>query len=130
MDTTKSYKVVPTHYSIPNKIVKIIDNNPEVGEMVKIEYYLALLLQNLIRNNKLYIMKKVSNKEQSNNANLLLADSKIFLSDKEKDRIVIGSETNRGKVEGLTTFRNWLINGEVVGRWRDVYEDGGKFYFC
>lgn len=39
MNTTKSYKVVPTHYSIPNKIVRIIDNNSEVGEMVKIEYY-------------------------------------------------------------------------------------------
>ena len=75
-------------------------------------------------------MEKTSNEKQSNNTNVLLADSKIFLSDKEKNRIVIGSETNRGKVEGLTTFRNWLINGEVIGRWRDVYEDDGKFYFC
>ena len=62
-------------------------------------------------------------------ANTVLADSKIFLSDKEKNQIVIGSETNWGKVEGLTTFRNWVVDGEVVGRWRDVYEEGGKFYF-
>ncbi len=74
-------------------------------------------------------MTKVSNKEQSNNANVLLVDSKIFLSNKEKNKITIGTETNRGKVEGLTTFRNWVIKGEVIGRWRDVYEDGGKFYF-
>lgn len=74
-------------------------------------------------------MTKVSNEEQSNNANVLLSDSKIFLSDKEKNRLVIDSETNWGIVEGLTTFRNWVIKGEVVGRWRDVYEDGGKFYF-
>ena len=67
--------------------------------------------------------------ETPTDANNVLADSKISLSDKEKNRIVVGSETNKGIVDGLTTFRNWLINGEVIGRWRDVYEDGGKFYF-
>ncbi len=73
----------------------------------------------------------MSNEEQNGNfAKPMLADSKIFLSDKDKNKITIGSETNLGIVEGLTTFRNWVIKGEVVGRWRDVYEDGGKFYFC
>jgi hypothetical protein len=67
--------------------------------------------------------------ETPTDANNVLADSKIFLSDKEKNRITVGSITNKGVVEGLTTFKNWLINGEVIGRWRDVYEDGGKFYF-
>lgn len=67
--------------------------------------------------------------ENPTDANNVLADSKIFLSDKEKNKITVGSLTNWGKVEGLTTFRNWVIKGEVVGRWRDVYDDGGKFYF-
>ena len=74
-------------------------------------------------------MTNISKSTKGNNANTLLVDSKIFLSDKEKNRITIGSETNIGIVEGLTTFRNWVIKGEVVGRWRDVYEDDGKFYF-
>ena len=74
-------------------------------------------------------MTNISKSTKGNNANTLLVDSKIFLSDKEKNRITIGSETNLGIVEGLTTFRNWVIKGEVVGRWRDVYEDDGKFYF-
>jgi len=55
-------------------------------------------------------------------------ENKKLLSNKEKNRIVIGSETNIGKVEGLTLFRNWVINNEVIGRWRDVYENEGKFY--
>ena len=74
--------------------------------------------------------EKLSNKAQSQPSCLgAVSGSKIFLSDKEKNKIVIGSETNWGKVEGMTTFRNWVINNEVVGRWRDVYEDSGKFYF-
>jgi hypothetical protein len=43
---------------------------------------LALLQQNLIRNTKLNIMTKVSNEEQSNNANVLLAGSKNGLAPK------------------------------------------------
>lgn len=74
-------------------------------------------------------MTNISKSTKGNNTNTLLADSKILLSDKEKNRITIGSETNFGIVEGLTTFRNWVIKGEVIGRWRDVYEDDGKFYF-
>jgi hypothetical protein len=73
-------------------------------------------------------MKKINNKKNCGRKPML-ADSKIFLSDKKKNRITVGSVTNKGVVEGLTTFKNWLINGEVIGRWRDVYEDGGKFYF-
>ena len=74
-------------------------------------------------------IENINLNETPNDANNVLADSKIFLSDKEKNRITVGSITNKGVVEGLTTFKNWLINGEVIGRWRDVYEDGGKFYF-
>lgn len=37
--TGKEYRVAPTHFSIPNKIVKVIDENPDQEEMVKVEYY-------------------------------------------------------------------------------------------
>lgn len=37
--TGKEYRVAPTHFSIPNKIVKVIDENPNQDEMVKVEYY-------------------------------------------------------------------------------------------
>jgi hypothetical protein len=52
-----------------------------------------------------------------------------LLSDKEKSRIKIGSATNLGTVDSITVFKNFVINGEVVGIWRDVYEKDGKFYF-
>ena len=65
-----------------------------------------------------------------NSGNTVLADSKIFLSEVDKRKITIGSKTNNGIVENLTMNGNWVVKGEVIGRWRDVVEVDGKFYFC
>jgi hypothetical protein len=54
---------------------------------------------------------------------------RTLLSPIEKNKIVVGSITNKGIVSGITTFRHWVIEGEVVGRWRGVYESGGVYYF-
>ncbi len=53
----------------------------------------------------------------------------VFLSDLDKTQITIGSRTNKGVVKNITMSGNWVVDGNVIGRWRSVLKIEGKFYF-